>query len=100
MGHLLRGGEVLTHWIVVGELAAGNLPDRQSTLHDLRRMSRVPSATELESLALIENHKLHGRGLSWNDVQLLASCLIHDVPLWTRDKRLRETARKAHASWD
>lgn len=100
LGHLLARGEVLTHWIVVGELATGNLPDRADTLHHLRRMSRVPSVTELETMALIENQRLFGKGIGWNDIQLLASALIHSVPLWTRDKRLREAAKKLHASWD
>lgn len=100
LGHLLWRGEVLTHWIVVGELATGNLPKRDETLHDLRRMSRVASATETEALALIENLKLFGKGLGWNDIQLLASALINSVPLWTRDKRLRAAAKKLHTSYD
>ena len=100
LGQLLWRGEVVTHWIVVGELASGNLPNRTDTMHDLRKIVRVPSATELEALALIENQRLFGKGIGWNDIQLLASALIHSVPLWTRDKRLREAAKKLHASWD
>lgn len=99
-GQALWRGDVMTHWIVIGELATGNLSKRGETLTDLRAMALVPPATERESLALIENQKLFGKGLSWGDVQLLASCLIHHVPLWTKDKRLRDTARKLHCSWD
>jgi predicted nucleic acid-binding protein len=99
-GLALWRGDVKTHWVVIGELSTGNLSKRSATLHELRALDRVEPATELESLALIENQKLHGKGLSWADVQLLASCLIHNVPLWTRDKRLREAAKKLHCSWD
>ncbi len=100
LGHLLARGEVLTHWIVIGELATGNLHNRTNTMHHLRKTTRVPSATELEALALIENQRLFGKGIGWNDLQLLASALIHSVPLWTRDKRLRVIAKKLHISWD
>ena len=97
---LLQENKVATHWIVIGELATGSLPKRAQTLMDLRVLEQVPTATERESLALIENQKLFGKGLSWCDVQLLASCLIHSYPLWTRDKRLKEVAKRLHASWD
>jgi predicted nucleic acid-binding protein len=97
---LLQRNEVATHWIVIGELSTGNLPKRQTTLADLRAIYRIHAATEVETLTLIENHHLYGKGVGWNDVQLLASALIHHVPLWTRDKRLREIARKLHCSWD
>jgi hypothetical protein len=69
------------------------------SLHDLRALEQVQPATEREALALIENQQLYGRGLSWNDIQLLASSLIHHVPLWTRDRRLREAADSLHAAW-
>jgi predicted nucleic acid-binding protein len=97
---LLLRDEVVSHWIVIGELSTGNLPKRQSTLTDLMAIHRIHSATELETFTLIENHHLYGKGIGWNDAQLLASALIHHVPLWTRDKRLREIARKLQCSWD
>lgn len=97
---LLQENQVATHWIIIGELATGNLPKWAQTLADLRALEQLPEASARESLALIENQKLFGKGLSWCDVQLLASCLIHSMRLWTRDKRLREEARRLNASWD
>lgn len=99
LADMLAENEVVTHWIVIGELAAGNLPKRAQVLNDLRILERVEEATARESLALLENQKLFGKGLSWNDVQLLASALIHSVPLWTLDVRLREAAKKTGALW-
>ena len=99
LGHTLWRGEVVTHWIVIGELATGNLPNRAQMLTDLRALEQVQPATERETLALIENQKLFGKGLSWNDVQLLAACLIHHVPLWTNDKRLADQAKRLGCAW-
>ena len=44
------------------------------------------------SLHLIDAHRLHGRGLGWIDVHLLASALLTGCDLWTHDKTLRAIA--------
>ncbi len=100
LGQKLWSGEVVMHWIVIGELATGSLANRENFLADLREMEVVPSATERESLVLIENRKLYGRGIGWNDIQLLASCLINYIPLWTSDRRLREAAEELGCAWE
>lgn len=100
LGQRLWSGEIVTHWIVIGELATGNLSDRANFLADLREMEMVSPATERESLVLIENRRLYGRGIGWNDIQILASCLINHVPLWTSDRRLREAAEELGCAWE
>lgn len=99
LGQMLWRGEIMMHWIVIGELATGNLANRAEFLTDLREMPIIQPATERESLVLIENRRLFGRGIGWNDIQLLASCLIHNVPLWTSDRRLREAAEELGCAW-
>ncbi|MEN3940911.1 type II toxin-antitoxin system VapC family toxin [Prosthecobacter sp. SYSU 5D2] len=99
LGQMLWAGEIVTHWIVIGELAVRSVADRQSFLTDLRALERVEPATEREALVLIENRRLYGRGIGWNDIQLLASCLIHQVPLWTHDRRLKEAAQELGCAW-
>ncbi len=99
LGQMLWRAEILTHWIVIGELATGSLANRSQFLTDLRELERVEPATERESLVLIENRHLYGRGIGWNDIQLLASCLIHRVPLWTHDRRLKEAAEELGCAW-
>jgi len=96
---LLNKSKINSHWIVIGELASGNLPARQQTLADLRNLPRVQPASSRESLALIENHALYGHGLSWNDLQLLASSLIYHIPIWTHDKRLKSVAMELNACY-
>jgi predicted nucleic acid-binding protein len=46
-----------------------------------------------EVLGFIERHKLHGKGIGYVDVHLLASVALTDgARLWTRDKRLSAAA--------
>ena len=94
----LQDGRVLTHPMVVGELICGNLPDRRRTVESLLVLPSVPAATDDEARALIERTRLHGRGLSWIDVHLIAAALIVGVPLWTRDAPLSRAAHAAGAA--
>jgi len=71
----------------------GALPKRNQTLHDLEALSGAKEAKASECALLVEERKLWGRGLQWNDVQLLASVLITpEAVLWTRDRRLSDLA--------
>ena len=92
--YLLQEQRVMTHPIIIGELASGNLIDREETLNALLALNQVPMATFHETLHLLERDRLYGRGLHWNDIQVLASALIAGLPLWTRDRRLRLPARQ------
>lgn len=90
---LLQRAEVLCHPWVTGELALGQLSNREEILALLAGLPQTPIATEEEVLAVIDHHRLHGRGIGYVDVQLLASSmLMAEVRLWTRDKRLAAAA--------
>lgn len=88
----LEEGAVESHVLVVGELACGNLGHRKKILSLLRSLPSVIEAEHDEVLELIESKKLHGRGLGWVDVHLLASAMLSHTLLWTLDKRLAEQA--------
>jgi predicted nucleic acid-binding protein len=90
----LTDGEVLGHPHVTGELACGNLRNRTAILRLLRDLPRAVVATEEEALRCIERHRLHGRGLGWTDVHLLASALLTPARLWTLDAALAREARR------
>lgn len=92
LSELLSTRSVLVHRAVLGELACGNLHRRKETLSVLKGLRRAQEAEADEALAFIEAHRLHGRGLNWVDVQLLASAALHRAQLWTFDKRLALTA--------
>jgi hypothetical protein len=89
---LLEQGLVAMHEFVLGELACGNLRDRSRTLAELQLLPRIESATTDETLSLIANHRLHGRGLGWIDAHLLAAALLARVEIYTRDRALAKTA--------
>ena len=97
----LEHDDVVTHPLVIGELAVGRLQDRAATLGAIGELAWLEPATHAEALSLIETRQLHGRGLSFTDVHLLASTLL--VPgtrLLTRDRRLKAIAAElgvAHA---
>ncbi len=90
---LLDADQVLTHSFVIGELACGLLANRRQFLYALSRLPRVPAATDLEVMELIERRGLMGRGVGYLDLHLLASVrLAPDVQLWTRDRQLASLA--------
>lgn len=89
---LLEQGEVLIHPWVIGELACGNLRDRHGVLSLLGGLPTAPSASDPEVLAMIETHRLMGRGIGWIDAHLLASALLARATLWTSDRRLAQIA--------
>ena len=95
LGALLERGHVFCHPFVVGELACGQLSERDRILRLLGMLPAAPVADHGEVLRLVHARRLHGRGLGWIDVHLLASALLAKCALWTLDKRLDEAARQA-----
>ncbi len=92
---LLESADVLTHPMVIGEIALGSLKDRGQVLDALDGLPFAVSATDDEVMAFIEQRALFGRGLNLVDVNLLASvALTPEARLWTRDRRLRGAAEE------
>lgn len=90
---LLQRANVIMHPFVVGEMACGSLRDRLSTLELLQDLPAAVVADGDEVLGFIERHGLHGKGIGYVDVHLLASvALTEGASLWTRDKKLRVVA--------
>lgn len=89
---LLEQTQVWTHAFVVGEMACGNLAQRDKLLSALIALPHAPVAGHDEMLAFLESHRLMGRGLGWVDVHLLASARFAKLPFCTLDKRLAVVA--------
>lgn len=84
---------VMTHPLVLGEIACGTPPNRVRTLADLDRLQQTRQASVREAIAFIERERLFGLGCGLVDILLLASTLLTPgVALWTRDKSLSELA--------
>jgi predicted nucleic acid-binding protein len=93
LAELLEHGAVVMHPFVIGEIACGSLADRSSILELLQDLPMAVIANGDEVLGFIERHGLHGKGIGYVDVHLLASVkLTEGAKLWTRDKRLRVAA--------
>ncbi|MCS6996647.1 MAG: PIN domain-containing protein [Casimicrobiaceae bacterium] len=91
--HWLALGRVLVHPIVIGELALGNLHPRDETLAALHALPQAPTASHDEALEFIEQRSAYGRGVGYNDVLLLCSCLLAPgTQLYTLDRRLASLA--------
>ena len=96
---LLDEGLVLGHPFVIGELACGNLKNREEILSLLSVLPSASVATHEEALRLLSDRQLPGRGLGWIDVHLPASALLSGATLWTRDRVLETTAAALGASY-
>lgn len=93
LAELLERNFVIMHPFVIGEIACGSLSDRAVLLDLLQQLPSVVVADHDEALGFIERHGLHGRGIGYLDVHLLASvALTQEAALWTRDKRLHSVA--------
>ncbi|HTV44702.1 MAG TPA: PIN domain-containing protein [Stellaceae bacterium] len=90
---LLDAGDVLGHPFVIGELALGNLRQRNTVLSGLQDLPQAASASHAEVLHFIACEGLFGRGIGYVDAHLLASArLTATARLWTRDRRLQAAA--------
>ena len=95
LADLLERGQVLMHPFVVGEIACGSLASRHPTLALLQELPPAEVAEADEVLGFIAQRRLHGKGIGYIDVHLLAStALTAGARLWTRDKRLRAVAEE------
>jgi predicted nucleic acid-binding protein len=98
---ILDPGQVLIHPFVLGELACGNLRNRQEVLELLGNLPPAPVATDTEAMDFSEQRALMGRGIGYIDVHLLASvALAGTARLWTRDRRLAVVAAELEMAFD
>ena len=90
---LLEAGKVLAHPFVIGELALGNLPQRDQALRGLQDLPQANVATDREVIRFVGRHLFFERGIGYVDAHLLAAVLLTaGARLWTRDRRLKGAA--------
>lgn len=87
------------HPFVVGEIACGNLRNRQEVLQLLQGLPAMQQALDVEVVQFIENKGLMGRGIGYVHAHLCASALLSGARLWTRDKRLLAVAQELDLAW-
>ena len=94
LANLLQEGEVLIHPWVIGEIACGNLRNRQQVLDLLLGLPTALVASDSEVLLLIERGNLMVRGIGYVDAHLLAAAKLSRCGLWTQDRRLAVVAQE------
>ncbi len=89
---LLMDAEVMCHPFIIGELACGNLKNRNEIISLLQSLPMAPTIEFDEFLFFIDRNHLMGKGVGFVDIHLLASAQLTGIPLWTADKRLKPAA--------
>ena len=91
---LLNDAEVICHPFIIGELACGDLKNRNEIISLLQSLPVTSTIEFDEFLFFIDRNQLMGKGIGYVDVHLLASAQLTGVPLWTVDKRLKSAAEQ------
>lgn len=87
---LLKRNQLLMHPFVIGELAMGNLANRNRFLKTLRDLPQSIVMSNDEVIFFVGLHTLYGKGISLVDAHLLAVAdSLPGIKLWTCDRRLR-----------
>jgi predicted nucleic acid-binding protein len=94
LDRLLESDEVVGHALVYGELLIGDRGGRKKLLADYQRFTQAPNVPHTEVVEFVQHRHLHGRGVGWIDVHLLASALVAGLKLWTADPRLSAIAQE------
>lgn len=97
---LLQRDEVVGHELVYGELFVGDRGGRARLLADYGKMRQAVMVPHEEVLAFVRDRRLHGRGVGWIDMHLLASALVGGFPLWTTDPRFAAAASEIGVAWE
>lgn len=100
MDRLLGRDEVAGHELVYGELLIGDRGGRKKFLAAYERIHQASSVPHGEVVAFVRHRNLHGRGVGWIDVHLLASAIVGRLQLWTVDLRLSAVARELGVAYE
>jgi len=89
---LLARDEVVGHDLVYGELLIGDRGGRAKLLSAYERMHQATTIPHRDVVAFVQHRGLHGRGLGWIDVHILASAIVGRMQLWTADSQFSAVA--------
>ena len=89
---LLMDAEVMCHPFIIGELACGNLKNRNEIISLLKSLPMAPTIEFDEFIFFVDRNQLMGKGVGFVDIHLLASAQLIGLLLWTADKRLKSAA--------
>ena len=88
--NLLEDCRVVSHPFIIGELACGNINNRTEIISLMQSLPMLDVVEHEELLLFIEHNQMMGKGLGFVDVHLVAAAILAGVPLWTKDKKLKQ----------
>ena len=91
---LLERDEVVGHQLVYGELLIGDRGGRRKFLEVYEQMRQATLVPHHEVVSFVRGRALHGRGVAWIDIHLLASAFVGRFELWTADPRFSAVAKQ------
>ena len=91
---MLLDGVVLSHPLIIEEIACGHLKNRKEILSLLEALPQTEMVSHTEILHFIEKQHLMGVGLGLIDIHLLASAALSKTSLWTLDKTFEAIAKE------
>lgn len=99
LSELLTRDLAAGHDFMVGEIACGNLKNREEVLALLSWLPKCEPATHQEVLFFIDRYRLMGRGIGYVDACLLAAAMLAGARIWTRDRRLAAIAEELSCAY-
>ena len=100
LDRLLRLNEVMGHELIYGELLIGDRGGRRNLLAAYERMHQAAIVPHRDVVAFVRNRDLHGRGVGWIDIHLLASAVVERLQLWTADPRFSAVANQFGVAYE
>jgi predicted nucleic acid-binding protein len=100
LDRLLSLDEVTGHELVYGELLIGDRGGRRKLLAAYERMHQAAMVPHRDVVAFVRDREVHGLGVGWIDVHLLASAVVGRLQLWTADPRFSAVANQFGVSYE
>ena len=100
LDRLLGLDEVTGHELVYGELLIGDRGGRRKLLAAYERMHQAATVPHRDVVVFVRDRDLHGRGVGWMDVHLLASAIVGRLQLWTADPRFSALANQFGVAYE
>ncbi len=100
LDRLLGLDEVTGHELIYGELLIGDCGGRHKLLAAYELMHRAAMLPHREVVAFVRDRGLHGLGVGWIDVHLLASAVAGRLRLWTADPRFAAVASQLGIAYE
>lgn len=100
LDRLLGLDQVAGHELVYGELLIGDRGGRRKLLDAYEQIYKAAMIPHHDVVAFVRDRDLHGHGVGWIDIHLLASAIVGRLRLWTADPRFAALAKELGVAYE